>query len=78
MKSFLAILSIYILSIIIWIWNILIPFGSKILMNIQNHANLNTPLDLMFCFKQFLIGFLYTIVLGFVTNLIVIILFSKK
>lgn len=70
MKAFIITLLLYIGAFIIWILDIVIPFGTKILMNIQNHSNLNTPLDLMYCTKQFLIGCLYTIVLGFVVQLI--------
>jgi hypothetical protein len=60
-KAFIYGLLIYVGGFILWITQILIPYGKKILIHVQNHANKNTDLDLMYCAKQFLIGFGWTI-----------------
>jgi len=77
MGRFIKFFILNIIGILIWIFDILIPFGEKILINIQNHANLNTPLDLIYCFKQVLIIFGYTFLL-FIWWLVGILLIFKK
>ena len=72
------ILLLYIGAIILWIFDVLIPFGGKILIHIQNHANLNTQLDLLYCGKQLLIGIGYTIALSFIIWLIGVFIIIRK
>lgn len=77
-KKLLAIFLIYIIGIVVWIFDVLIPYMSKIFTNIQNHANLNTPLDLNYCFKQILIIFGYTFLLSICLWIISLLLIVKK
>lgn len=62
-KAFFYGLLVYVGGFILWVTQLLIPYGKKILIHIQNHANKNTDLDLFYCGKQFLIGFGWTMAL---------------
>lgn len=77
MKTIIIFL-LYFAGFIIWIFNVLIPYTSKILLHIQNHSNLNTQLDLIYCAKQVLFGFLWTLVLGVCIWLISFILVKTR
>jgi hypothetical protein len=70
---------LYIGAFILWIFDILIPFGGKILIHIQNNINLGTDLDLLYCGKQLLIGIGYTVLLSICSWLVAsFIIFFKK
>jgi len=78
MKAFLFFFLYYIAILAIWIYSVLIPYGRNIIMNIQNHANLNTELDLLYCAKQFLFGLLWTFALAIVAQLLLLLFVRKK
>jgi hypothetical protein len=72
------IIIIYALGIVVWIFDVVIPFGKKILLHIQNHVNNNIDLDLIYCGKQLLIAIGYTILLYVCIFFIIILMMSKK
>jgi len=78
MKQFLVVLFLYIGGFILWIFNVLIPYWSKILIHIQNHCNLNTTLDLLYCAKQLLLWFMWTSILTICMWLITIFIVTRN
>jgi hypothetical protein len=76
-KTFLIGLFLYITGILVWVFTILIPYGTKILTHLQSVANDHINLDLIYCFKQFMFGFGWTILLGISLQLIMIFVVNK-
>jgi hypothetical protein len=72
-----TIILVYIISVLIWIFDILIPFGRNILLHIQNSINGFTPLNLLYCGEQLLKGIIYTLLLYTLVMVINILLFKN-
>jgi len=75
-KFFVLTIVYYIAIMAIWIYSLLIPYGKKILLHIQNHVNQHTDLDLLYCGKQVLFGLLWTIALAIVAQVILVLFCS--
>jgi len=71
-KTFLIGLFLYITGLLVWVFAIIIPYTNKILTHLQSVANDHINLDFIYCFKQFMFGFGWTILLGIVIQLIII------
>ena len=56
MKNTIAPLLLLIIGVIVSIFGVIKPYGYKILIHVQNHCNLGTQLDLVYCVKQLLYG----------------------
>lgn len=78
MGKALLMLGFYIAIFLNWIFNVLIPIGEKVLIHIQNHSNLNTPLDLVYCAKQILWIILYGILCSVLAWIISLLLVFRK
>lgn len=64
LKTFLLMLFYYLCILAVWIFLIVIPYGSRILVHIQNTVNLHSDLNLLYCGKQILYIVLLSIVLS--------------
>jgi hypothetical protein len=77
MKGFLIGLIIYVCGIALWVFAVLIPYGTRLVKHIESVVNEDNKLDLMFCFKQFLIGSGWTLAIVAMMHIILFFVLDK-